>query len=270
MKIVIQEQEKKVKSSTTSQKKRKRAADSRRQRQRNACATKIQGIVRCVLAREHVQILRRSIACLSIQSWLRRLLFQRRMLKLLHGDYKMASTNPMVQAAAVSKHLINFKAVSHSSAVAAAMTLQCWTRRLKATQEFQRRALALKWLEDEEISSDHGLFDKGEYTAEVNLDICRRGAVIAQMPCSFNTTADISLDDSDDESNAFASHASPGASESSNRHRVIKKGISFRSRALQALFRETNDKNEPVSAGLYLFTIQAGEFRQTRKMVLLK
>ena len=32
----------------------------------------------------------------------------------------------------------------------------------------------------------------------------------------------------------------------------------------------TNDKNRPVSAGLYLYTIQAGEFRQTKKMVLLK
>ena len=32
----------------------------------------------------------------------------------------------------------------------------------------------------------------------------------------------------------------------------------------------TNDRNEPVSAGLYLCTIQAGEFRQTKKMVLLK
>jgi hypothetical protein len=32
----------------------------------------------------------------------------------------------------------------------------------------------------------------------------------------------------------------------------------------------TNNKNEPVSAGLYLYTIQAGEFSQTKKMVLLK
>jgi hypothetical protein len=32
----------------------------------------------------------------------------------------------------------------------------------------------------------------------------------------------------------------------------------------------TNDRNESVSAGLYLYTIQAGKFRQTRKMVLLK
>jgi flagellar hook assembly protein FlgD len=32
----------------------------------------------------------------------------------------------------------------------------------------------------------------------------------------------------------------------------------------------TNNKNEPVSAGLYLYTIQTGEFRKTRKMVLLK
>jgi len=32
----------------------------------------------------------------------------------------------------------------------------------------------------------------------------------------------------------------------------------------------TNNKGAPVSAGLYLYMIQAGEFRQTRKMVLLK
>jgi len=32
----------------------------------------------------------------------------------------------------------------------------------------------------------------------------------------------------------------------------------------------TNDAGSPVSAGIYLYTIQAGDFRQTRKMVLLK
>jgi hypothetical protein len=32
----------------------------------------------------------------------------------------------------------------------------------------------------------------------------------------------------------------------------------------------TNDAGSPVSAGLYLYTIQVGEFRQTKKMVLMK
>jgi len=32
----------------------------------------------------------------------------------------------------------------------------------------------------------------------------------------------------------------------------------------------TNDAGQPVSAGLYIYTIQAGDFRQTKKMVLLK
>jgi hypothetical protein len=32
----------------------------------------------------------------------------------------------------------------------------------------------------------------------------------------------------------------------------------------------TSDRNEPISAGIYIYTIQAGEFRQTKKMILLK
>ena len=32
----------------------------------------------------------------------------------------------------------------------------------------------------------------------------------------------------------------------------------------------TNNLGEPVSAGMYIYMIQAGQFRQTKKMVLLK
>jgi len=32
----------------------------------------------------------------------------------------------------------------------------------------------------------------------------------------------------------------------------------------------TNNINEPVSAGLYVYVIQAGVFKQTKKMILLK
>ena len=36
------------------------------------------------------------------------------------------------------------------------------------------------------------------------------------------------------------------------------------------LWNATNDYGKPVSAGVYLYQIQAGEFVQTKKMVLLK
>jgi len=32
----------------------------------------------------------------------------------------------------------------------------------------------------------------------------------------------------------------------------------------------TNNAGQPVSAGIYIYTIQAGEYRQTKKMGLLK
>ncbi|HJL77794.1 MAG TPA: T9SS type A sorting domain-containing protein, partial [Candidatus Marinimicrobia bacterium] len=32
----------------------------------------------------------------------------------------------------------------------------------------------------------------------------------------------------------------------------------------------TNDNRQPVAAGIYIYTVQSGEFRQSRKMLLLK
>ena len=37
-----------------------------------------------------------------------------------------------------------------------------------------------------------------------------------------------------------------------------------------ALWNATNDHGKPVSAGIYIYQIQTGEFIQTRKMILLK
>ena len=54
--------------------------------------------------------------------------------------------------------------------------------------------------------------------------------------------------------------------------RIVKTLInSFQTAGYKSIqWNATNDRNEPVSAGLYLYTIQAGEFRQTKKMILLK
>ena len=38
----------------------------------------------------------------------------------------------------------------------------------------------------------------------------------------------------------------------------------------QVTWDATNNAGDPVSAGMYLYVIQAGEFRDTRKMVLMK
>ncbi|HIA79712.1 MAG TPA: T9SS type A sorting domain-containing protein [Candidatus Marinimicrobia bacterium] len=54
--------------------------------------------------------------------------------------------------------------------------------------------------------------------------------------------------------------------------RVVKSLINSQQTAgyRSTQWNATNDAGSPVSAGIYLYTIQAGDFRQTRKMVLLK
>ena len=52
--------------------------------------------------------------------------------------------------------------------------------------------------------------------------------------------------------------------------RTLIPGESQKAGYRQVLWNATNDLGQPVSAGMYIYTIQAGEFRQTKKMVLLK
>ena len=54
--------------------------------------------------------------------------------------------------------------------------------------------------------------------------------------------------------------------------RVVSNLVSSQQRAgyKSIQWNATNDAGSPVSAGIYLYMIQAGDFRQTRKMVLLK
>ena len=54
--------------------------------------------------------------------------------------------------------------------------------------------------------------------------------------------------------------------------RVVSNLVSSQKRAgyKSVQWNATNNTGQPVSAGLYLYTIEAGKFRQTKKMVLLK
>ena len=49
---------------------------------------------------------------------------------------------------------------------------------------------------------------------------------------------------------------------------LVNTNQSFGYKSIQ--WNATNNQSEPVSAGVYLYKIQAGDFADTKKMVLLK
>ena len=49
---------------------------------------------------------------------------------------------------------------------------------------------------------------------------------------------------------------------------LVKTNLSSGNKSIK--WNATNNQGEPVSAGVYLYSIEAGEFRQTKKMILLK
>tara|TARA_B100000945_G_C20136403_1_gene481882 strand:+ start:405 stop:575 length:171 start_codon:yes stop_codon:yes gene_type:complete len=54
--------------------------------------------------------------------------------------------------------------------------------------------------------------------------------------------------------------------------RVIKNLVASKQSSVykSIQWNATNNKGEPVSVGVDLYSIEAGEFRQTKKMILLK
>ena len=52
--------------------------------------------------------------------------------------------------------------------------------------------------------------------------------------------------------------------------RTLIPGESQKAGYRQVLWNATNDFGQPVSAGIYLFTIEADNYRATKKMLLLK
>ena len=49
---------------------------------------------------------------------------------------------------------------------------------------------------------------------------------------------------------------------------LVKTNLSSGFKSVQ--WNATNSQGQPVSAGVYLYSIEAGELRQTKKMILLK
>jgi beta-glucanase (GH16 family) len=95
-------------------------------------------------------------------------------------------------------------------------------------------------------------------TVPVHIDL------LQNYPNPFNPTTQIKYDLPEDTMVSITIYDIMGRSIKS----LVNSNQSAGYRSIQ--WNATNNLGEPVSAGLYLYTIQAGQFRQVRKMVLLK
>jgi beta-glucanase (GH16 family) len=95
-------------------------------------------------------------------------------------------------------------------------------------------------------------------TVSVHIDL------LQNYPNPFNPTTQIKYDLPEDTMVSITIYDIMGRSIKS----LVNSNQSAGYRSIQ--WNATNNLGEPVSAGLYLYTIQAGQFRQVRKMVLLK
>ena len=89
-------------------------------------------------------------------------------------------------------------------------------------------------------------------------------ALHQNYPNPFNPTTQIRYDLPEDALVNFTIYDMMG--------RVVKKLVSGKQNAgyKSIQWNAKNNQGQPVAAGLYLYTIQAGEFIQTKKMILLK
>ena len=122
---------------------------------------------------------------------------------------------------------------------------------------------------DEEFtiaSSDRGLFvlNRGSLNAD-NVQLYPETFALHQnYPNPFNPVTSIRYDLPQDEFVNITVYDMLG--------RIVRSLVNIQQAAgyHSIKWNATSDRNEPVSAGLYIYTIQAGEFRHYRKMVLLK
>ena len=115
------------------------------------------------------------------------------------------------------------------------------------------------------VISDNGEFVFDNTSLSIKNDILPREFTLHQnYPNPFNPNTSLRYDLPNDGTVNITIYDMMG--------RIVKTLVNgFQTAGFKSVqWNATNNRNEPVSAGLYLYSIQAGKFRQTKKMVLLK